>query len=218
VLGKALNQLRLVMRQGSADQPELKERWRNFERSVKKADDLGMLRGLEGSFSALYFGVFQQLLKYRLGFRKRIKHPPPDPINILLSLGYTLLFNSLYGLIEGYGFDPYAGFFHELSYGHAALVSDLMEEFRAPIVDRLVLNVINRRQISEKHFEAGEEKYRLTKEGLEIFLNGYRKQVTERRLYKEERLNFLQIMQKQVQHFRKFLQGKTDQYESFRAR
>ncbi len=218
VQGKALNQMRLINRQSALDQPELKERWRNFERSVRKADTLSLLRGLEGSFSVFYFRWFQEALKYRMGFQKRIKHPPPDPVNILLSLGYTLLFNSLYGLIEGYGFDPYVGFFHDLSYGHPALVSDLMEEFRAPIVDRLVLNVINRRQIREKHFERQDETYKLTREGLEIFLHGYRKHLLERRMFKEEKINFLQIMQKQVQHFRKFLQGKVERYESFRAR
>lgn len=78
-------------------------------------------------------------------FGGRKKHPAPDPVNALLSFGYTLVFNEIASLLDGIGFDPYIGFYHKPDYGRASLAADLMEEFRSPIVDRLTLKLINNR-------------------------------------------------------------------------
>lgn len=217
LFGKCLNQLRQLNQSLKEKDEQLQVRWQNVQRSLEQAQNMYTLRGLEGSFSALYFKYFKALLKYRMGFEKRIKHPPPDPINILLSLGYTMLFNNVYALVEGHGLDPYAGFFHELDYGHPALVSDLMEEFRAPIVDRLVLNVVNRQQVKEDDFIEEEKTYRLSKEGLQKFLEAYRKLILHKQKYREEQLNYLQIIHQQVLQFRQYLEGKRRHYEAFRS-
>lgn len=217
LLGKCFNQQKLITQYLRERDEQLQRRWQNVQSSLEQAQDLYTLRGLEGSFSALYFKYFKSLLKYRMGFEKRIKHPPPDPINILLSLGYTLLFNNVYALIEGHGLDPFAGFFHELDYGHPALVSDLMEEFRAPLVDRLVLNVVNRQQVKEEDFSPEEGVYRLSREGLQKFLEAYRQLILQKQKVKEEQLNYLQIIHQQVLQFRRYLEGKRDHYEAFRS-
>ncbi len=215
--GKCANQVRLITRYTGAADNDLQRRLQNLKKSLLVANDLYTIRGLEGSFSALYFKMFQSLLKYRMGFKKRQKHPPPDPINILLSLGYTLLFNNVYALVEGHGLDPYAGFFHELDYGHPALVSDLLEEFRAPLVDRLVLKVVNRQQVKEQDFIQEEGGLRLSKEGLHKFLVAYRDLITRKQKFNNEQLNYLQIIHKQILQFRQFLEGKRETYEAFRG-
>ena len=217
VWGKCRNQAQLVFKQIFVKKHPLKERLSRLQKSLQSAGDLYTVLGLEGSFSALYFSFFQSLLKFRMGFEKRLKHPPPDPINILLSLGYVLLFNNMYGLVEGHGLDPYAGLYHEWSYGHASLVSDLMEEFRAPIVDRLVLNLVNRQQIKETDFDFDEEKkrLRLNKKGLETFVQSYRQVILKKRNFKGEQLNYLQIFERQILQFRRYLVGEKESYETF---
>jgi len=66
---------------------------------MKNANTLDQLRGYEGAASARYFDIFDLLLKNAFGFEKRIRQPPTDPVNSLLSFGYTLLFYNVYSLL-----------------------------------------------------------------------------------------------------------------------
>jgi len=111
------------------------------------------LMGLEGSAASTYFSAFSKMiLGDEFSFPGRKKHPAPDPVNALLSLSYTMIFNEISSLLDGLGFDPYLAYCHSIDYGRASLASDLMEEFRAPIADRLVLNLINNRILKQEDF------------------------------------------------------------------
>ena len=118
---------------------------------VEQATSIETLRGLEGSAARAYFGLLRQSMRVDLAFEKRARRPPPDPVNSLLSLGYTLLNEALMTALELVGLDPYAGFLHADKYG-PALALDLVEEFRAPIVDSLVLTLINKRMLGPGDF------------------------------------------------------------------
>lgn len=111
---------------------------------VKTATSTEQLMGIEGAAAASYFPAFGRCLRHPdFQFTHRNHRPPKDPINALLSFGYQLLWNHLLALIENFGLDPYQGCFHQSHHGHAALVSDLLEPFRAPIIDSLVLWLVN---------------------------------------------------------------------------
>jgi CRISPR-associated protein Cas1 len=114
--------------------------------------DLSSLLGLEGAASHSYFQAFAKMVRHSFQFDGRQRHPAPDPVNALLSLGYTMLYNEISSLLDGIGFDPYLGFYHQPHYGHATLASDLMEEFRSPLTDRFTLGVINNRVFQEGDF------------------------------------------------------------------
>ena len=144
-----------------------------LDKKTANATNLAVLRGWEGIASATFYHVFSTLLRPELGFRSRNRRPPRDPVNALLSLGYTLLFNTFYAMINIVGFDPYLGIFHETKRGHAALASDLMEEWRSIIVDSLVLSMVNHRELGPEHFLCLDGQIRLTKEGLGRFLKRY---------------------------------------------
>jgi len=109
------------------------------------------LRGVEGSAASNYFGGFGKMVLGGFTFTGRKKHPSTDPVNALLSFGYTLIFNEISSLLDGLGFDPYLGYFHEVEYGRASLACDIQEEFRA-IVDRFTLYLINNKMICEGDF------------------------------------------------------------------
>ena len=119
---------------------------------VAAAPDLSTLLGLEGSGARTYFAAFTKMVRRTFGFTGRARHPSPDPVNALLSLGYTMIYNEISSLLDGLGFDPYLGFYHQPRYGHATLASDLLEEFRAPLVDRFTLTLINNRVFQEGDF------------------------------------------------------------------
>jgi CRISP-associated protein Cas1 len=86
-------------------------------------------------------------------FTRRRRRPPTDPVNAMLSLGYTLLQHQVSAAIQIVGFDPYLGFLHQPRHGRPALALDLMEEFRPIIADSVVLNIVNHRILTEKDFQ-----------------------------------------------------------------
>lgn len=115
--------------------------------------------GQEGYIANLYFTCFPHLIvqqKKDFPFSSRTKHPPMDRVNALLSFAYTLLAHDCTAALESVGLDPAVGFLHSLRPGRDSLALDLMEEFRACLADRLVLSLINRKQISPHDFKITE--------------------------------------------------------------
>lgn len=149
--------------------------------SLPETKTLDEARGIEGQGSALYFEVFGELIRTpsdEFSFRTRTRRPPRDRVNALLSFLYALLTSDCAGALEGVGLDPQFGFLHALRPGRPALALDLMEEFRSAVVDRLVLALVNRRQLRPEHFEEREEgggSVLLTEEGRKAVLVAYQK-------------------------------------------
>jgi CRISPR-associated protein Cas1 len=139
---------------------------------VPRTTAISSLMGVEGQATALYFGVWKSLLKAPWRFHKRVRRPPTDPVNVLLSLGYTILSQNVLGAVLAAGLDPYVGFLHQLSYNRPSLALDLMEEFRPLIVDSVALRCLNNAILTEDHFAPGEEEQPivLTPEGLRLFI------------------------------------------------
>lgn len=109
-----------------------------------KAQDLPELTGIEGAAARDYFEALGVCFQHpELTFGGRSRRPPGNEINALLSFGYQILWNHLFGLIDTLGLDAYQGCLHQSHHGHAALVSDLLEPFRAPLIDTLVLWLVN---------------------------------------------------------------------------
>lgn len=139
--------------------------------SHPQADTLqGTLQGLEGSGSALYFGVLGRLLKGSWRFERRQRRPPRDPVNALLSLGYVLLMNQVASAVSVVGLDPYVGFLHSSQFGKPALALDVMEPFRPLVVDSVVLTLLNNGMLSSRDFREELGAWRLTEDGRRAFL------------------------------------------------
>lgn len=141
---------------------------------VKSATQIDQLFGLEGSAARTYFDAFSKMLLDTFGFPGRKKHPSTDPVNALLSFSYTMIFNEISSLLDGLGFDPYLAYYHSIDYGRASLASDLMEEFRAPIADRLTLNLVNKQILKQDDFYTNpHEGVYLKRESLKRFFVEY---------------------------------------------
>ena len=120
-------------------------------RDITGSDNVASLRGIEGTTARIYFSGFGKMILGEFTFEGRKKHPSIDPLNALLSFGYTLIFNEISSLLDGLGFDPYLGYFHEVEYGRASLACDIQEEFRAA-VDRFTLYLVNNRMLNKDDF------------------------------------------------------------------
>lgn len=122
------------------------------EKQAQEAESPKQLLGIEGTAARRYFEGYGLVLPEEAAFEGRRKRPPPDPVNALLSLGYTMVFNEISSLLDGVGFDPYLGFYHKPDYGRPSLAADLLEEFRAPLIDRLTATLFNQRMLSKEDF------------------------------------------------------------------
>ena len=124
-------------------------------KSLAEPLDLPTLRGKEGDSARTYFEVFNHLIttqKDDFVFHQRSRRPPLDNVNALLSFIYTILSNDVSSALEGVGLDPAVGYFHEDRPGRPGLALDIMEEFRSYLADRLVLNLINLKQVKPEGF------------------------------------------------------------------
>lgn len=168
IIGKISNQRAVLMRAlrdygseyADAAKGALDEACRRLAHNLAMAErnsfDADKLRGIEGDSARLYFDVFDHLIRVQdrnLGFHGRSRRPPLDPVNALLSFLYTLLTHDCRSAAESVGLDPAVGFLHRDRPGRPSLALDLMEELRPILADRLVLSLINRRQVSSNDFE-----------------------------------------------------------------
>jgi len=128
---------------------------RTIERMLARAFPVDQIRGLEGDVAREYFLAFPELIvsqKNTFQFLGRSRRPPLDSVNAMLSFAYTLLAHDYSAALESVGLDPYVGFLHVDRPGRASLALDLMEELRAVLADRLVLTLINRKQVHPNGF------------------------------------------------------------------
>jgi len=117
-----------------------------------KAPNVPALLGIEGTAAHAQFNTLMLFNRSPFKWPGRVRHPATDPLNALLSLSYTLLMNELSGLLSGLGLDPYLGYLHQLDYGRPSLSLDLMEPFRHPVADRLVLMAVNKAMFQQDDF------------------------------------------------------------------
>lgn len=129
------------------------------QKQALKCGDNDVLRGIEGEAACTYFGVFNHLIVAQKGdffFRGRNRRPPMDNVNAMLSYIYTLLMHEIRSALESVGLDPCVGFLHTDRPGRQSLALDMMEEFRPYLADRLVLSLVNRKQVNTQGFNSCE--------------------------------------------------------------
>ena len=140
---------------------------------ILTCDRIEEMIGFEGQAAKYYFRGLSACIKEEFAFQGRSRRPPMDEFNSMISLGYSILMNEVYCKIEMKGLHPYFGFIHRDAEKHPTLASDMMEEWRAVIVDATAMSMINGHEILKEHFTFGMEKpgCYLTKDGLKLYLN-----------------------------------------------
>lgn len=155
--------------------------WR--KKCVMSAENMDILRGEEGYAANSYFSVFSHLIlnqKEDFPFNGRSRRPPKDEVNAMLSFVYTLIANDMVAALETVGLDPYVGFMHTLRPGRISLALDMMEELRVYLGDRLVLSMINRKQVTKKDFiRQGDESFVMTDDCRKELLTTWQKRKKE---------------------------------------
>ena len=165
--------LQRYMRSKRMDLSSLTSEIAIYERKIDGCTSIEQIMGYEGGAAKVYFTGLSKLVYSDFKFKGRNRRPPRDAFNSMLSLGYSILLNEVYGELENKGLNPYFGFMHKDREKHPTLASDLMEEWRAVIVDSVVMSLINGHEISIDRFSKREDKpgIFIDKEGMRIFIN-----------------------------------------------
>lgn len=182
IKGKIHNQEVVLKRYARSERKDLGEFIKSMqisERKIESCETVAEIMGYEGNAAKVYFRGLGKLVHEEFAFSGRSKHPPQDEFNSMLSLGYSLLMNEIYGRLENKGLNPYFGFIHSDKEKHPTLASDIMEEWRAPIVDSMVMSMVNGHEIHKEHFsnDVDEPGFYLTRDGLNIFLKKYNRKM-----------------------------------------
>lgn len=182
---------------------------------------LNVLRGIEGDAAHVYFSVFDHLItsqKDDFFFRERNRRPPLDRINCLLSFIYTLVLHDVRSALESVGLDPAVGFLHRDRPGRPGLALDIMEEFRPFLADRLILSLINLRQVQKKGFKKADSGAVLMNDDTrKEVLVAYQKRKQEEILHPflEEKITIGLLFHTQALLLARYLRGDLDGYPPF---
>jgi CRISPR-associated protein Cas1 len=223
IRAKIHNQRVMLMRNG--DVPDrVAQLMGGFRDATESARDLTALMGIEGSAAALYFEQFESMLKQRddwkFDWRGRNRRPPRDPVNALLSLGYSMLAKELTGVCHSVGLDPFLGFMHQPRYGRPALALDLMEEFRPLVADSVAISLINRGEVGPEDFMRNANGTFLTDKGRKPFWEAWFRRLDTEVSHPEfsYKMAYRRMLEVQGRQLWRFVRGEALTYHGFVTR
>ena len=174
------------------------------------------MMSIEGEGARIYYDTIKYLVPSELGFHGRDRRPPRDPVNSLLSYGYTILNSIVLLSIAKTGLEPFAGFLHADRSGKPSLVLDIAEEFRQPIVDVVVISLFSKRRLSLDDFDYDDAGYYyLNKEGRVKFFDAFNKRLQMRAFPDGKGISFEAAIMRQAREVARFVLGRVPGYKPF---
>lgn len=206
---KIHNQAVLLKRYARSREKDISATYEQMKYYIKKISDskeISQMMGYEGIAARQYFSCLGELVEPAFAFKKRSRRPPLDAFNSMLSLGYSIVLNEIYGKIENAGLNPYFGIIHQDSEKHPTLASDLMEEWRVVIVDSMVMSLVNGHEIFLEHFieEPSQAGVYLTNDGMKIFIKKMENKMRQQQKYLsfvDYSVSFRRAMDLQIRSF-----------------
>jgi CRISPR-associated protein Cas1 len=223
IRAKIHNQRVMLMRNGEVPERVL-QLMVHFRDATASAREPTELLGIEGNAAALYFEQFDSMLKERddwtFDWRGRNRRPPRDPVNALLSLGYSMLAKELAGVCHAVGLDPFLGFMHQPRYGRPALALDLMEEFRPLVADSVAISLVNRGELGPEDFIRGAGGTFLNDRGRKVFWEAWFRRLDTEVSHPEfgYKMAYRRMLEVQARQLWRFVRGEAAAYHAFTTR
>lgn len=223
IRAKIHNQRVMLMRNGEVPDRVLAQ-MADAREAATRADNITSLLGVEGTAAAIYFEQFASMLKaedaWKFDFRGRNRRPPRDPINAMLSLGYSVLAKELAGVCHAVGLDPFLGFMHQPRYGRPALALDLMEEFRPLIADSVAISLVNRGELGPEDFISSASGTFLNERGRKAFWEAYFRRMDTEVSHPEfgYKMAYRRMFEVQARQLWRYVRGEAPAYHGFTTR
>ncbi|MBE0543616.1 MAG: CRISPR-associated endonuclease Cas1 [Verrucomicrobia bacterium] len=223
IRAKIHNQRVMLMRNGDVPDRVL-TLMAGFRDATESAREMTELLGIEGNAAAIYFEQFETMLKQRedwkFDWRGRNRRPPRDPVNALLSLGYSMLAKELTGVCHSVGLDPFLGFMHQPRYGRPALALDLMEEFRPLLADSVAISMINRGELGPEDFIKSANGTFMNDRGRKAFWEAWFRRCDTEVSHPEfeYKMAYRRMLEVQARQLWRFVRGEAAAYHGFTTR
>ena len=224
VEGKIRNSRTLLRRNSRTDVDRVLAQLNTLASQTASAPSVESLLGLEGTAARIYFSRFATMLKNdslsTFDFHSRNRRPPMDPVNCLLSFGYSLLTKDFTATVLAVGFDPYLGLYHRPRFGRPALALDLAEEFRPLVAESVVLSLINNEEIRAGGFVVRAQGVAMTNHARRTFIKSYERrldQMVTHPTYKY-RITYRRVFEVQARMLGAYLLGEIPEYVPFMTR
>jgi CRISPR-associated protein Cas1 len=222
IRAKISNQRTMLMRNGEVPDRVLRL-LAEARDATADARDLGELLGCEGAAANLYFEQFASMLKgaeWKFDFAGRNRRPPRDPVNALLSLGYSILAKELAGVCHAVGLDPFLGFLHQPRYGRPALALDLMEEFRPLVADSVAISLVNRSEVDPGDFIRATTGTFLNEQGRRRFWEAWFRRMDSEVSHPEfgYKMSYRRMLEVQARQLWRVVRGDAPVYHGFTTR
>jgi CRISPR-associated protein Cas1 len=222
VRSKIHNQRTMLMRNGEVPDRVLRL-LAEARDATRDARDIPELMGCEGAAASIYFEQFASMLKgteWKFDFQGRNRRPPRDPVNALLSLGYSILAKELAGVCHAVGLDPFLGFMHQPRYGRPALALDLMEEFRPLIADSVAISLVNRGEVDSGDFIRSANGTFLNEQGRRRFWEAWFRRMDTEVSHPEfgYKMSYRRMLEVQARQLWRVVRGDAPSYHGFTTR
>ncbi|MBO5348787.1 MAG: type I-B CRISPR-associated endonuclease Cas1 [Clostridia bacterium] len=125
----------------------------SLRKQISKCKDVEELMGIEGNIRKTYYDSWSEIINQDIKFEKRVKNPPDNAINSLISYVNTIIYTRVLSEIYKTQLNPTISYLHEPSQRRFSLCLDIAEIFKPIIADRLIFSMLNKKQITEKDFE-----------------------------------------------------------------
>ena len=154
-------------------------------KEVDKCDNIQQLMGVEGNIHKIYYSKWNVLIDHEIDFTARVKRPPDNMINTLISYLNSLVYTTVLGEIYKTQLNPTISYLHEPGVSRFSLSLDIAEIFKPLIADRMIFSLLNKNQIRENHFTKGLDYLHLSEQGSKIILSEYDKRLKQTIMHKE---------------------------------
>lgn len=190
----------------------------NYSENINNQPDISSLMGLEGNARDCYYGVFPKIIKQEIEFEKRVKHPPDNMMNALISFVNSLVYTAVIKEIYRTQLNPTISYLHEPSYRRFSLALDVAEIFKPIYGDRVIFDLLNNNQIKEKHFDKELNYCYLKEDGRKIVVKAFDEKMKTTIIHKKlkRKVSYQKIIRLELYKLIKHLIGETT-YKSFRV-
>ncbi|MCX8057287.1 MAG: type I-B CRISPR-associated endonuclease Cas1b [Ignavibacteria bacterium] len=189
----------------------------HFLDQVRLSTSIDELKGYEGNARNIYYQSFNDIIKGKSNFEKRIKNPPIGLINTLISFGNSILYAVCISEIYRTRLNPYIGFIHEGGNKKHSLAYDISEIFKPIIVDKVIFRLLNLNMISEKDCKIKDDYYYLNDNAKQKFVEEFEKRlstvITHKRL--NRKISYRSLIRMEGFNLINFMTGKIKSYEPY---
>lgn len=172
---------------------------------------------VEAKAKQTYYKMFDVVLENNdFKFEKRMKNPPKNEVNAMLSYGYALLYGIILAVLDRSSLFPQISFIHSLSKNCDSLQFDLADIFKPIYIDRMILRLIRKKQIKKEYFDYKEDgRCYLNKLGTKVFVEEFNQMLQSTVMYKNKSYSYRSILSKEVHKLSEYIKGKSNSLQFF---